>query len=252
MKRISKGTLALFILVFAGGLLVSAPAALLGTVVASASKGQFVLANTAGTLWRGTAIPAIRQRSGNLLPMEKLGWDIDVWALFGGKLQASLRWDHVDQAQPMLLSVTYSQIELRNALLPVHAGILGELVPLLQPAQLSGQILVKSNLFTLGKAGLSGVAVADWAEAGSVLSAVNPLGNYRVRLTGAGERLDVSLETLAGALLLEGSGSFSRSNGMKFQATARAAEGKQDSLRELLNNLGPETAPGVHTLALMR
>ena len=85
-----------------------------------------------------------------------------------------------------------------------------------------------------------------------MLSAVNPLGSYRINLTGAGERLDASLTTISGPLLLEGKGGFSRNQGLKFQATARAEENSKGSLDELLNNFGPESAPGVHTLNLMR
>jgi len=53
-------------------------------------------------------------------------------------------------------------------------------------------------------------------------------------------------------LLLEGKGSFTRNQGLKFQATARAAAESKGSLDELLNNFGPESAPGVHAINLMR
>jgi hypothetical protein len=152
----------------------------------------------------------------------------------------------------MVATFSFSQIEIRNAILPLQAGILGELSPLLQPVQLSGQMLIKSDEFNLSKSGFNGKAVADWTNAGSVFSSVNPLGSYRINLTGAGERLEVVLITTSGVLLLEGKGSFSPGQGLKFQATARAAPESKGSLDELLSNFGPESAPGVHSLNLMR
>lgn len=252
MKKISRGTVALFIMVFGGALIVTAPATLLAKAVEAASKGHFVLANATGTVWHGVASPAIRQRSGNLLALEKLHWDIAFWPIFTGKIVTRLHWDNVEQGLPMTVTVSYPQIELRNAVVPLHAGVLGELTPILQPAQLSGQMQIRSEQFLVTRQGINGNAVAEWLNAGSVLSAVNPLGSYRINLTGSGERLDVALMTISGALLLEGKGSFTLNKGLAFQATARAAEGRQDSLRELLNNFGPESAPGVHTLNLMR
>jgi hypothetical protein len=252
MKKISRVSIALFVFVFAGALIATAPATLLAKVVEGVSNGQFVLANTTGTMWKGVATPAIRQRSGSLLALEKLHWDIAILPLFTGKIVTQLNWDNVEQVQPMLVTISFSQIELRNVLIPLHAGVLGEVTPMLQPVQLSGQMQIKSDQLLFTREGVKGDAVADWLNAGSVLSAVNPLGSYRINLTGAGERLDVSLLTMSGALLLEGKGSLTRNQGLSFQITARAAAENKESLKELLNNLGPESTPGVHTLSLMR
>ncbi|HUX90270.1 MAG TPA: type II secretion system protein N [Gallionellaceae bacterium] len=251
MKKIGWRAFAVFAVAFLVVLIVTAPATLLAKIVDGSSSGQFVLANASGTVWQGSATPVIRQRTGNLLALEKLHWDISLLPLFSGKLIAQVRWDNVEQIQPMLATISFSQIELRNAVIPLQAGILGELAPMLQPVQLSGQMLIKSEQFALSRSGIIGNAVADWLGAGSVLSSVNPLGSYRINLTGAGERLDISLMTLSGALLLEGTGNFTRDQGLRFQATARAAADSKGSLDELLSNFGPESAPGVHSINLM-
>ena len=252
MKKIGWRTIALFAIAFIITLMVTAPATLLAGIVEAGSDGQFVLANATGTVWQGSATPAIRQRAGNLVALEKLHWEIDLLPLFTGKIITRLRWDNVEQALPMVATISPGQIELRNAVLPLQAVILGELSPILQPVQLSGKMQIKSDQFTFSKAGINGSAVADWINAGSVLSSVNPLGSYRMNLAGAGERLDVTLLTTSGVLLLEGKGNFTRDQGLNFQATARAAADSKGSLDELLNNFGPESAPGVHAINLMR
>ena len=252
MKKIGWRALVLFAIAFFITLIVTAPATLLGRMVEVGSNGQLALANTSGTVWQGSATPVIRQRAGSLLALEKLHWDIAWLPLFTGKIITRLRWDNVEQALPMVATVSLTQIELRNAILPLQAALLGELTPMLQPVQLSGKMQIKSDLFTFSKSGISGNAIADWTNAGSVLSSVNPLGSYRINLAGAGEKLDVTLITTSGVLLLEGKGSFTRNQGLKFQATARAAAESKGSLDELLNNFGPESAPGVHAINLMR
>ncbi len=250
MKKIGWLTLLLFAIAFLMTLIVTAPATLFSTIAETASKGKFVLANTSGTVWQGSATPAIRQNAGGLLALERLNWNISVLPLFTGKIIIQLRWDKVAQAQPMMLVISFNQIELSNAILPLDAGVLGELSPFLQPVQLSGQMLFRSEHFIVNRQGMKGAAIADWTNAGSVLSVVKPLGHYRMSLAGSGDRLDISLVTLTGPLLLDGKGSLAGNRGINFKLTARASEDSKGSLDEFLNNFGPESAPGVHTLNL--
>ncbi len=242
----------LFLAVFCIVLIATAPATLLSSAVSAASKGQFVLANAEGSIWRGSATPALRQHNGNLLVLEKLHWDMALLRFFTGKLVIDLQWSHVEQAQPMIVTVTVNQIELRNAVLPLYAGLFGEVVPMMKPIQLSGPLLIRSPLFTLTRQGVNGTATAVWSNASSVLSAVQPLGQYHIDLQGAGSRLDVALRTESGMLLLEGNGSFTPADGFRFHGTARAATESKGRLDELLGNFGPESAPGVHVLNVMQ
>ncbi|MGV8934338.1 MAG: type II secretion system protein N [Gallionellaceae bacterium] len=251
MKKIGWKLYVLFACAFLLVLMITAPATVLSGIVESASKGQFVLANATGTIWRGSAAPAIRQHSGSFQVLQRLNWDISIMPIFTGKLIIRLRWDNTTQAEPMVVTVTYKQIELRNALLPLNASLLAELSPMLKPVQLSGQMQINSPLFTFSRMGMSGKAVAEWTNAGSILSSIKPLGQYRIDLAGAGSRLDFTLSTSSGVLLLDGKGSFAPEQGLRFNGTARAANEGKSGLDELLNNFGPESAPGVHTLNLM-
>ena len=129
MKKIGWRAFVLFTIAFMVTLAVTAPASLLARMVEAGSNGQFVLANAGGTVWHGSATPAIRQRTGNLVVLEKLHWDVAWLPLFSGKIITQLRWENVEQALPMVATISLSQIELRNAILPLQAAILGELTP---------------------------------------------------------------------------------------------------------------------------
>jgi len=251
MKKIGWRIYVLFALVFITTLVVTAPASLIAAVVDGVSKGRFVLANVGGTIWKGNATPSIRQRAGNLMALEKLHWEIDVMSIFSGKIIARMGWDNMEQIQPMLVTASIGQIELRNVLLPLQAGVLGEITPMLKPIQLSGTINIKSELFVLSKQGMTGTAMGDWVNAGTVLSAVNPLGTYHINLAAEGDKLNVTLKTTSGLLQLDGNGSLSQNRGLQLTITARAGEDSKGRLDELLSNFGPESSPGVHTLNLM-
>jgi hypothetical protein len=252
MKKIGWRAISLFIIAFVVALLIWMPASLVGSVVARSTNGKFVLANTTGTLWKGSAKPAIRQRSNTFVALERVHWDIEILPIFTGKLLIRFNWDNVETVLPMTAKLSYDQVELRNVIIPVEAGVLGEFSPYLQPLKLTGQIKISSDAFIYSKAGLVGSAMADWTNAGMVLSSVNPLGSYQIELTGAGEKLDLTLVTLSGVLLLEGQGNLTLNQGLKLQITARASATSKGSVDELLLKLGPQSSPGVHTINLMR
>ncbi len=246
----SKRTLLIFALAFIITLIITAPATLLNGWVQRATQGQLVLANTGGTVWHGSATPALPQREVGFIALGPLHWDVALLPLFSGKLKIILRWDDVPQATAMEAILSSSGLELNHAQLALPAAALGELSPLLQPVQLQGQIQIQSEHLLVSSQGIEGVANADWLNAGSALSAVNPLGKYHLTFTGSGERLHIALATTSGALILDGQGDWSRSRGLEFHGKARAAEGKQDNLAGLLAHLGPQQSPGVHTLTL--
>ena len=252
MKKIGWRLSVLFVIVLVLTLIITAPATLLSSLVSNVSKGQFVLANANGTIWKGSATPAIRQHSGSLAALEKLNWNIELLPIFSGKLVIQMRWNNVDQMKPTVATISYGLIELRDVLLPLQASLVGELAPLLKPLQLSGQVQINSPHFTISRQGVNGNAIAEWTNAGSVLSPIKPLGQYQINISGAGTRLDIKLITTSGILLLDGTGSFASDTGLRFQGTARAAAESKGVLDELLNNFGPESAPGVHSLNLMR
>ena len=247
---INKYTLIIFSLAFTLTLIITAPAALLNSWMQRATQGQLVLANTGGTVWHGSGTPALPQRAGGFIALGPLHWDVALLPLFSGELKIILRWDNAPQAVPMEVLLSPSRLELNHLRLNLPAAALGEISPLMQPAQLQGQMQIQSEHLIVTPQGMEGVAKADWLNAGSALSAINPLGKYHLTFTGSGERLHIVLATTSGALILDGQGDWSRARGLEFHGKARAAEGKQDSLAELLAHLGPAETAGVHTLTL--
>jgi general secretion pathway protein N len=86
--------------------------------------------------------------------------------------------------------------------------------------------------------GLSGDIQVEWRDAQSALSTVVPLGTYRLRLTGNTGRL--TLETLRGPLLLQGSGTL-KGTRVSFKGLASAEPDMRQALAGLLGVLGPRS-----------
>ena len=247
---ITRRTLIIFALAFMLTLIIRAPATLLNGWLQSASHGKMVLANTDGTLWQGAGTLALPKRAGGFITLGALHWDMALLPLFGGKLKIIFRWDETPEATPTEVIVSPNRIELNHLQATLPAAAMGEVSPLIEPAQLQGHLQIRSDHLVVTPKGTEGAASADWLNAGSALSAVNPLGKYHLAFNGAGERLQIVLTTTSGALVLEGQGNWSRPRGLEFNGKARAAEGKQESLAQLLAHLGPQESPGVHTLTL--
>ncbi|MBI5660290.1 MAG: type II secretion system protein N [Nitrosomonadales bacterium] len=237
---------ALFVFAFLLTLLATAPASLLDLCLQYASGGRLVLANAGGTVWDGSAIPALRPRNGPVLALPPLRWEIAVLPLFGGTIRSRLQWGAPPSAPAMDAILSFDRAELHRAQLVLPARIVEEISPMLKPAQFRGQLRMQSEKLIITGRGVEGSATVDWLLAGSALSSVDPLGNYRLALSGAGERIRIGLSTASGKLLLEGQGNWSATRGLEFRGRAQASPENRDDLAELLRNLGPEESPGVH------
>lgn len=240
----------MFAATFVLTLIITAPAALLDQWLQSATAGRLMLARSNGTLWHGHATPAFKLHDGKIVAMEAVHWKISVRPLITGKINIDLWQQDAAQATTLVALPGSGGIELNGLRLSLPAIMLGEIAPLLQPAQLTGQIHIQAKQLFVSDQHIEGVTHADWLNAGSALSPINPLGTYHLTFTGKGDQVQMTLASLSGALMLEGAGNWSISQGLAFQGTARAAEGKEESLAQLLAHLGPQESAGVHALTL--
>jgi general secretion pathway protein N len=101
-----------------------------------------------------------------------------------------------------------------------------------------------------GRWRMLGHAQLEIRQASSRITTLDTLGSYRLALdadptseatpgTGA-DRARLTLTTLEGALILEGTGEIGP-NGARFRGTAKAAPGSEDALNNLLNIIGRRT-----------
>jgi general secretion pathway protein N len=87
-----------------------------------------------------------------------------------------------------------------------------------------------------GQGQLQGLAELQMQQLSTRLSTLRPLGTYRVRVQG-GEAMAITLDTLEGSLLLQGTGQLHHGR-VRFNGEASAAPDAEAALSNLLNILG--------------
>ena len=87
-----------------------------------------------------------------------------------------------------------------------------------------------------GRVRVEGAAVMELNQVASRLSTLAPLGSYRLNVSG-GDITRFTLATTSGPLQLSGSGQWAAAK-LRFNGEARAAEGSEAALSNLLNIIG--------------
>lgn len=221
------------------GLLVFAPARWLAAALPAGSPVQ--LSDARGSLWQGSARLWLSGGAGSpdraALP-QRLRWH---WRLDGGSPALHL---HADCCTPQGLQLALG-LQEGSPVLRLSDGQsnwpadwlsgLGTPWNTLQP---SGQLSLSTQglQLQLRDGAVQGRATLELHEAASALSTLRPIGSYRLQVQ-AGGTTTLELQTLRGALLLSGQGQWQRS-GLQFRGEARAAEGREAALANILHIIG--------------
>jgi general secretion pathway protein N len=232
------------------GGLAFAPAAWVARAVSSASAERMQLADARGTVWSGSAVPVLTGGAGSsdaaALP-GRLSWTIG-WQGSGLAVRARqpccLNGDLTLRVAPGLGRWRVEMIGNPDAKAIGQwpaAWLVGLGTPwnTLQPGgtlRLVSPGLVMDN--AEGRWRMSGRLDVELAGTSSRVSTLPILGSYRLSLVGdAAGAAQLQLTTLEGLLQLAGSGQWAASS-FRFRGEARAAEGAEAALDNLLNIIG--------------
>lgn len=224
-------------------LVASAPASWVAWGLARAGQNMVTLAAPRGTVWRGEAQlyaggPANTQHVGRLtwrlLPLRLFLGDIALdLGLTEGGLQARL----IVQRGPGQLT-----LEDLNATVPAPlAGVFYAPALFVAP---TGTLELRSENLALTRASLTGEAQILWRGAGGRFTGPASLGDYRLDLSGQGERATLRVSTVGGELEVSGNGEWRVGGGqLRF---AGSAQPRSDAARlePLLRPLGPDRGGG--------
>ena len=242
---INKRTLAVFLLVFTVTLVAAMPAALMDGWVRQASGGVVRLASPHGTLWRGAATPVLNLGRGAPLVLNRIHWQLSLRRIFSGNLLVNLQEREGKQQAPVEILLGVHQVELHHVSLELPAAVIGGLNPILLAMHFQGRVAIATDKLVLKRSGaVQGTLTANWQDAGSALSPLNPFGDYRFDLTGKGDKMAINLSTVSGTLQLDGKGTWSGGK-LAFRTTASANGDSKAVFSEMLHHLGPEISPGV-------
>jgi general secretion pathway protein N len=193
------------------------------------------VADADGTIWNGQAWIALGYPETRRMLADPVKWQ---WNGFSIELR------HPWLRGPVTLSpgLGSMQISAQQAQLPAATLIsLGAPWNTLVP---SGNLeLSWHTLSTRQPQGAGPLADLVWRNAGSAMSMVSPLGDYRLRLASTGKDITADLSTDKGALDLTGHGAWDGKR-WNFQGLAKASTSASDAqtaqLSGLLNTIGPK------------
>lgn len=250
----------------AGAALTQAPAQWAADALARASDGRLLLAEARGSLWDGSARLVLTggpdSRDASALP-GRLHWTLRPdWR--GLALQA--RQDCcLPQPLALQLQPAWGGWTLRLPAPPPAGVTSGGAAGATPPAaattplgqwpaawlaglgtpwntlQLGGALQLGSPGLVLqsvqGRLRLDGALWLELRDASSRLAPLPVLGSYRLDLQGGGDAPTLRLQTLGGALQLSGQGQWTGAR-LRLRGEARAAEGQDGALANLLNIIG--------------
>lgn len=222
--------------------LVFLPATWLGEMVERQTGGRLTLGDAQGTLWHGSAFvggaPAADGAVTPLLP-GRFSWQLSPLALLG---RVDMRLENPDAlARPVTVQGSWSEWQVSPGELLLPAERLAGLGAPLNTLAPTGTIKLVWNRLDLvrqpGTVAVQGRTVLSMTDMGSRMSPVRPLGSYEMAMDWRGQRADVALRTVRGALLLSGSGALENGR-LRFAGQAEAAAGYEETLGNMLNLLG--------------
>ena len=217
-------------------LLANAPAAWLGFALERSSRGALALGDPAGTLWKGSGVLALRS-GGAFRGVADLQWSCNPLSVLTGRLGVALSGVAPETQLRASVSLGAGSVRLQNVEVNAPASLVEPAIPAAAFAKPDGRLRVLADSLEIGRAGISGAATVEWLEAG--MTGLQRLGDYRLQITGNGERAEMKLATLRGDLRLTGTGEWraAQPRVVQLRGTAEASAERKD-LEPLLQMLG--------------
>ena len=240
-------------------LITQAPAHWLTQAVAQASGERVLLQDPQGTVWHGSAQWVLNEGPLNIAKTPNTARPNTTSTLptrVTWQLGPHLDWAHLRLALSATVASTCCTPQpVRIDVSPLWRGVQVQvsdhtsswpaswLVGLGAPwntVQPEGQMQLQTTRLQwtqqAGQSQLQGQAELQLQKLATRLSTLRPLGSYRLRLQG-GDAMALSLDTLEGSLLLQGTGQLHNGR-LSFSGEASAAPDAQAALSNLLNILG--------------
>lgn len=224
------------------------PASWLASMVEKQTAGRLTLGDAHGTLWRGSAFIGGAASGGDpltpLLP-GRFSWRLSPMVMLGD-VDAELE-NAEALSQPITVTGNWHQWKVSPGEILLPAERLAALGAPLNTIQPSGQMRLSWGLLQMTlqnkNFGMVGAMKLDMNDIGSRLSPIKPLGSYELAFDWHDAQASVTLKTIKGPMLLDGSGMFANGR-LQFSGTAQAEAGQEQKLANFLNLLGQRRQVG--------
>jgi general secretion pathway protein N len=212
------------------------------------TQGTVRLDPIAGSLWGGKGRLVIYYPPIKPHEFGQTEWRINPFWLIIGRVQLSVQADQQDKRIKTTLGVSKGSFTLKDTVAEFPAAFVAQLYAPLSLISPQGKVRINTEGLTLSPDKVDGVAVLEWLNAGSGLSSVQPLGDYRLEIMGTEKNANLKLTTLRGDLEFTGQGQWQPQTGqvqINGSALPRARTGELESM---LNMLGADQGGGKRAL----
>ncbi len=231
-------------------LIIEMPASWLAWGVNRYSSGIVRLDPISGSLWQGSGRLVVYYPQTVPHDFGNAEWRINPLWLFTGRVQVSLENNTQDAKVKTTLSVGKEKITLKNTDATFPAASISSFYPQVTLIGPQGQVKFHTSKFVLGQQNVEGDATLEWLGAISSFSSIQPLGDYRLDIAGAGSAANLKLTTLRGALELTGQGQWQPANGRFLLTGSAVPRDRAAELKSLLDLFGSDQGAGRRTWAL--
>ncbi|MGB8339658.1 MAG: type II secretion system protein N [Burkholderiales bacterium] len=246
-RHVVIGTI-LFLLFF----LTALPAWLLPWVIKKYQYNQIITYNPSGSFWNGTATGQIEIPLPSSAPyklnLDQISWSWKPARLFAGELAWNVLLENKSARFSGVIGTGFSGLRIRGAQAEVPAQFIVDVYPAATLFKPEGKLQLTTEDFTINDNNFSGKVQLDWRGAATIMSRVNPLGEYRALINATGNVADLQLSTLSGALKLNGKGNWSAKDGPRFSGSAQAEAAQAANIEPLLKLLGRPPVNGAYPL----
>jgi general secretion pathway protein N len=231
-------------------LIIEMPASWLAWGLNRYTQGTVRLDPIAGSLWGGKGRLVIYYPPTTPHEFGQTEWRINPLWLIAGRVQLSVQTSHQDRQIKTTLGVARNNFMLNDTAAELPAPFIARIYPPLSLISPQGKVRISTEGLTFSPDKMQGAAALEWLNAGSSLSSVQPLGDYRLEITGAEKNANLKLTTLRGDLEFTGQGQWQTHTGqlqINGSALPRARAGELESL---LNMIGPDQGGGRRALTI--
>ena len=192
-----------------------------------------------GSLWSGNGRIVIYHPQTTPHDLGTAEWNINPLWLFTGRIQ--MHW--LVKAQDTNIDATVQFCPGQTQWVDTDASFPAQSVSTFYPAATlilpKGLVRLHTARFSIGQKGIEGSGEIFWQNAGSSLSSVQPLGDYRLEIAGAEKNAKLKLTTLRGDLEFTGQGQWQPQTGqvqINGSAMPRARAGELESLLRMIGD----------------
>ncbi len=231
-------------------LIVELPAAWFAWCLNQVTHGTVRLDPIGGSLWSGNGKLVVYYPQSTPHDLGTAEWNINPLWLFAGRLQMHWQASAPDMSIDTILRLGFGPMQLVDADISFPAQSVSSFYPAATLLSPKGQVRIHTTKISIDQNGIEGNGEILWQNAGSSLSSVQPLGDYRLEITAEGKSANLKLTTARGALEFTGQGQWQAQSGQLLITGAAVPHEHVNELVPLLNLLGPDQGGGRRPLTL--